>query len=922
MSYIANGVLGNRLKPKAEAPSLSSSSTDRKQMLRQPITTWRTLYGEVLVSGPLTFIHQTDNNQYLNLLITLACHEVQEIGEVYFHDELIADASGTVIAKYSGYVEIYKGLGTTAGDSALHAALQTNAPGKWTSNHKQTGHAKLYVRIKKNADLFPSGVPGIRVLVKGKKVYDTRTAATIWTDNVALCQRDYSLNTEVGLGATAAEIDDTLVSAAANICEEQVAVVNASATFTADAATDRLTIAQVKGLRTGNGVQVSTSGTLPAGLAAVTTYYWIRVSDTTGKLATTYANALAGTAIDLTSAGSGTHTLTRKSEARYTCHGTVDSNTKPGDVLESIKAAMAGRFLYIGGKWKMYAGAYRTPTITLDEDDLDGPIRVQTRLSRRDMFNRVKGVYVDPDQSWQPTDFPAVVNATYLAEDNGEEIWKDLDYAFTISPSTAQRISKQELEAVRQQITTTWPCKLRAFRVQAGNVVNLKNTRMGWTGSGKPFEVANFSFAIRTDGDVPRLGVDLVLRETAAGVYDWNSGEETTVDLAPNTTLPDAFTVQPPGIPSIAESLYETTGSAGVKAKATASWAESPDMFVQQGGQYQLEYKLSSASTWTVQPRVKSTSDAIFDIAPGVYDFRVKAINSLGVSSAYVSATKEIYGLTAAPADVSGFYVVKVGGEARALWNLHDDLDVRLGGKIIVRHSPLTSGATWNDGVILDEFDGGAVSGSLPLITGTYMAKARDSSGNYSSNAVSFVATEGMVTGFTTVATSTQAAGFTGTKTNVAKVGSAIQLDGTTLIDSMATNIDDWPFIDSLGGISATGSYAFDTYLDMGTVATRRFEADLTALSFDTGDLIDSRTDLMDDWGLLDGNVIDDCDVTLYAATTDDDPAGSPTWGAWAPFMVADFTCRAAKFKLDFASGNPNHNIAVSQMTVHVKEPA
>ncbi len=310
----------------------------------------------------------------------------------------------------------------------------------------------------------------------------------------------------------------------------------------------------------------------------------------------------------------------------------------------------------------------------------------------------------------------------------------------------------------------------------------------------------------------------------------------------------------------------------------------------------------------------------------GTYKVAVLTINQVGERTKLQNApyaTLNVSGLAAAPSDVTGFSVIKVGGVAQPQWNLHDDLDVKIGGYIVIRHSPLTSGATWNDGIILDEFDGNTVSGLVPLITGTYMAKALDSSGNYSANAVSFVATEGMVTGFTTVATSTQASGFSGNKTNVALVGgTAIQLDGTTLIDSMATNIDDWPYIDSLGGISATGSYAFDTYLDMGSVATRRFEADITAESFDTGDLIDNRTDPIDTWGLFDGDAINDCDVTLYAATTDDDPAGTPTWGSWTPFMVADFTCRAAKFKLDFSSGNPTHNIKVSQMTVHVKEAA
>ena len=49
---------------------------------------------------------------------------------------------------------------------------------------------------------------------------------------------------------------------------------------------------------------------LPTGLSAGTDYYVIKLSDTTCKLASSYANAVAGTAISITSGtGSGTHTI-------------------------------------------------------------------------------------------------------------------------------------------------------------------------------------------------------------------------------------------------------------------------------------------------------------------------------------------------------------------------------------------------------------------------------------------------------------------------------------------------------------------------------------------------------------------------------------------------------------------------------------
>ncbi len=64
------------------------------------------------------------------------------------------------------------------------------------------------------------------------------------------------------------------------------------------------------GLVTGDGpVQFTTTGALPGGIAAATDYWVIWVSANLISLATSLANALAGTKVDLTSVGSGVNTL-------------------------------------------------------------------------------------------------------------------------------------------------------------------------------------------------------------------------------------------------------------------------------------------------------------------------------------------------------------------------------------------------------------------------------------------------------------------------------------------------------------------------------------------------------------------------------------------------------------------------------------
>lgn len=89
-----------------------------------------------------------------------------------------------------------------------------------------------------------------------------------------------------------------------------------TATFTADDTTDTLTLSTTgEDFATGVPITLSTTGGLPAPLNNSDTYYVIALADPFNfpgqiKLATSYQNAIAGTAIDLTTNGAPTNTIT------------------------------------------------------------------------------------------------------------------------------------------------------------------------------------------------------------------------------------------------------------------------------------------------------------------------------------------------------------------------------------------------------------------------------------------------------------------------------------------------------------------------------------------------------------------------------------------------------------------------------------
>jgi len=239
-----------------------------------------------------------------------------------------------------------------------------------------------------------------------------------------------------------------------------------------------------------------------------------------------------------------------------------------------------------------------------------------------------------------------------------------------------------------------------------------------------------------------------------------------------------------------------------------------------------------------------------------------------------------------------------------------------------VRWAPATVGASWESGSLVNPegYAGSTTIGFGPLMTGTYLAKAQDSSGNYSVTAASFVVTEALITGLSTIATVTESPTFTGAKVNTFVDAGALMLAGSTNWDSMPGNIDDWGYIDYAGGVAPTGIYTFAGKLDLGSVTPARLFSNIASLAFDTGDNWDDRTDNIDDWGPVDGAVIDDAEATLMVRATDDDPNASPSWGPWhALGLVGDYNKRGFDFRLDFTSGQVTHNRRVTTLAVTAK---
>lgn len=547
------GGLSRLLLPKFPGISeFTAEARGRTITGRQVVSPWRVIYGKIRVGGVMTFLHVTGTNkEFLHIVITISGHEVEEIGLMYFDGVLVpVDGSGNATGKFLNHVHIEKNLGTDT--QAAFPGLLADAPTKWTANHRQLGRAGVYVRLKFNPDKFPGQIPNITFDVKGKKVFDPRTSTTVFSENAALCFSDYLLDTDYGVGVPQSKIDNSTWIAAANLCEEQVAL------------------------------------------------------------------AAGG------------------NEDRYTCNGSFLVSERPVDIMLALLTAMGGIAVYSGGFWFIYGAAFRSPALTFDEGDLRGPLRVQTRTARRDLFNAVKGLYVSAANNWQPSDFPPVTNATFEAEDGGKRIFTDIELPYTISAATAQRLAKIELERSRRHKIVEVRFGPTALQAQPPDVIQLSVARFGW--SSKTFEVVAERLMLEQDeGGTPRPEIGLTLRETDSTVYDW-AAEEAAPSAPGTPDLPDTSVATPPT--GLVLSSFSITRTDGIRLTfLKAAWTAPADEFVTAGGMIEIQYKKNASGTWLpVSPVPGNETEKLIpnvddDVA---YDVRIRSVNVALAKSAFV----------------------------------------------------------------------------------------------------------------------------------------------------------------------------------------------------------------------------------------------------------------------------------------------
>jgi hypothetical protein len=317
-------------------------------------------------------------------------------------------------------------------------------------------------------------------------------------------------------------------------------------------------------------------------------------------------------------------------QKRYTINGVVDTANSIKSNIEQMLGSMIGRLVYSGGQFEIHAGAYVAPAFTVDESVAVGEITVQTKTSRRNGYNGVKGVFLSEDDNYILADYPAQISSSYATAD-GDPIYLDMALPFTTNNIRAQRIAKLALFRSRQQEAITIPCNLSALRFKVGENINVTNARLGY--SNKIFEVVGYSMDFASDGQIV-VNVDAI--ETASSIWAWATSDEEVFLGGGEVALYDGtVAAAPTSINVTSDSFLSNDGTFNSQFKV--SWTNAADAFTDH---YIVEWKLASDDDYFSQT-TKSTPFHIVNLVNlASYNVRVKAVNEIGVSSAYLSATE------------------------------------------------------------------------------------------------------------------------------------------------------------------------------------------------------------------------------------------------------------------------------------------
>ena len=313
----------------------------------------------------------------------------------------------------------------------------------------------------------------------------------------------------------------------------------------------------------------------------------------------------------------------------------------------------------------------------------------------------------------------------------------------------------------------------------------------------------------------------------------------------------------------------------------------------------------------------------IEDVVNANYQIEVYAISATQVlSSAPAELAVSVLGVGAPPADVTGVSLVPINESTAIIqWDLATDLDVIVGGEVLIRHDPrqLPTAEWATSNAIVQAAAGNQTQKQVPLLEGTYFIAFRDQSGVRSVTPVAIPAVLPTPQPRLTVKTwaeESEVPEFNGVDTNL---GYDAGYDGLFLDPSVAL----------------TGHYVYEETLDLVQVYDVNVRRRIVSFPVSFGTLFDDVPGLFDAQpGDFDGGNLDQVNAITYVRVTNDALSDNmlledgddllledgtflfmdPTWGDWNEYANAIVRGRGIQLKVEGSTRTAQVGLVISEL--------
>lgn len=906
--------------------------------------------------------------------------EVTSDGKLHLVEAITADEIDGVLAVMVDDVPVYTGdfpgqieAGTNLIFTGRHKNLgskitiQTGAPGQTAdgnltfatsadSSFVGKGIAYTYCRFGFKTGLF-DGDPDIAVIARLRKPVDPRGGTPKWSFNPYVQAYDlFTKSKDIGgAGVSADKINTASFSAGANWADAVVSTQEFTKTAILTTGTNTplgnelLEFNQsITPFNYGDVVRVSAASgqSMPSGLSPGVDYHVIVRRHQLGdfqvpaiSLAASLDDALNGVAI-AQGARSSELQVKKVGEIRFMTGFTYQSSDDPIDVALKLLESCGASIYFDDGEIHITRQVFPDTIETVTEDELIGAVALSNRLPSEERATELTGTYTSAINLFIEKDYPKVGGAVFEALDNGERTPARFNLPFAGKAGVAQRQAAIKLRLLRQERTLAFSGSLELYRLKPGVIFSLTKPSLGLDAN-TTFQVRDQTVFVDINASGPFIGVNIEARQLESTTFDLDVSDEQLVESAIIPGFDTPFDVDPPGTPSVAESLYQTTDGGGVRVRATVTWTASPGGFIEG---YVVSFKLTSDTIYRQLPRTPDLEKVIDDIAPGEYNFRVVAENSVGLPSEPSEAVVTIAGLAAPPSALANFTAQVVGVTVVLTWDQSPDLDVKIGGKIEVYHHADTAGSLGESAVLMATTSGDAALAQVPFKRGTYYVRAVDQSGAASGFSEFSLDTRRPVpfgqlisSGVFTAndATEDQVTiqedpDFPSTNVLNTTIeddpNDWIELAGAESWDDI-TDIDAVDDIDAIGGdgeVASEGVYYFSSGISLAAVTRMAIETVIETEIVDESaswDAIANIDDVADIDAIGAGTAQPgQADAWVECRLTRDDPTASPTWGPWQRVDTGIFNHRGVEFRAQLRSYSATVNIRVKQLRVLVRE--